>query len=97
MPPAPALINLPDEARLIRLLARVLQSGQLSNNGPAVRELEDRLATRLGVEHLVLTSSGTLALQVAYKALGLTGEVVTTPFTWITTASSLRWVGLRPR
>jgi dTDP-4-amino-4,6-dideoxygalactose transaminase len=92
----PPLINLPDEERLFALLRDVFASGHLTNNGAAAVELEDRLREYLGVEHLVLTSSGTLALQIAYRALDLRGEVVTTPFSWVTTVSSLRWVGLNP-
>jgi dTDP-4-amino-4,6-dideoxygalactose transaminase len=90
------MINLPDFEQFARIASLAFRSGRLTNNGTLVRELEERLAAYLGVPHLVLTSSGTLALQVAYKALELTDEVITTPFTWVTTASSLRWVGLRP-
>jgi dTDP-4-amino-4,6-dideoxygalactose transaminase len=90
------MINLPDFEQFAGVLRRAFDSGRLTNNGMLVRELEERLAAYLGVPHVVLTSSGTLALQVAYKALELTDEVITTPFSWVTTASSLRWVGLRP-
>ena len=90
------MINLPDFDDFARVASWAFRSRRLTNNGTLARELEERLAAYLGVPHLVLTSSGTLALQVAYKALELTGEVITTPFTWVTTASSLRWVGLRP-
>jgi dTDP-4-amino-4,6-dideoxygalactose transaminase len=91
------LIGVPDAERFGTLAREVFEAGVLTNNGPKARELEARLADYLGVEHLVLTSSGTLALQVAYRALGLTGEVITSPFSWTTTASSLCWVGLKPR
>jgi dTDP-4-amino-4,6-dideoxygalactose transaminase len=90
------MINLPDFEHFARIARQAFRSQRLTNNGSLVRDLEERLAAYLGVPHLVLTSSGTLALQVAYKALELTGEVITTPFTWVTTASSLQWVGLRP-
>ncbi len=91
------LVSVPDKARFAALAHEVFGSGTLTNNGPKVQELEARLAEHLGVQHLVLTSSGTLALQVAYRALGLTGEVITSPFSWVTTASSLCWLGLKPR
>jgi dTDP-4-amino-4,6-dideoxygalactose transaminase len=90
------MINLPDFDRFARIASRAFHSRRVTNNGTLVKDLEERLAAYLGVPHLVLTSSGTLALQIAYKALELTGEVITTPFTWVTTASSLRWIGLRP-
>ena len=90
------LVSVPDADRFAAMAREVFASGTLTNNGPLVRELEARLADYLEVDHLVLTSSGTLALQVAYRALELSGEVVTSPFSWITTVSSLCWVGLRP-
>ena len=96
LPPKRPLVSIPNAERLNTLMCQVLRSGHLTNNGPLVRELEARLADYLRVPDLILTSSGTLALQIAYRALGLTGEVITTPFSWATTASSLRWVGLRP-
>ncbi len=91
------LLNMPDAGRFAALADRMFSSGMLTNNGDLARELESRLAAYLGVDYLVLTSSGTLALQVAYRALNLTGEVITTPFSWTTTVSSLCWLGLRPR
>jgi dTDP-4-amino-4,6-dideoxygalactose transaminase len=95
--PQRPLISVPDFARFSALVREVFDSGTLTNNGAKVQELEERLARFLGVQYLVLTSSGTLALQVAYRALGLTGEVITSPFSWVTTASSLSWLGLKPR
>jgi len=70
--------------------------GWLTNHGPLVCELEQRLKDYLGVKHVLLTNNGTLALQVAYRALGLTGSAVTTPFSFVATSSSLQWEGIRP-
>ncbi|WP_397452446.1 DegT/DnrJ/EryC1/StrS family aminotransferase [Pseudomonas sp. NA-150] len=70
--------------------------GWLTNHGPLVTELEARLQDYLGVKHVLLTNNGTLALQVAYRALGLTGSAVTTPFSFVATSSSLQWEGIRP-
>ncbi|MDB6050306.1 MAG: aminotransferase, DegT/DnrJ/EryC1/StrS family protein [Pseudomonas sp.] len=70
--------------------------GWLTNHGPLVTELEQRLVDYLGVKHVLLTNNGTLALQVAYRALGLTGSAVTTPFSFVATSSSLQWEGIRP-
>lgn len=70
--------------------------GWLTNHGPLVGELEQRLKDYLGVKHVILTNNGTLALQVAYRALGLSGSAVTTPFSFVATSSSLQWEGVRP-
>jgi dTDP-4-amino-4,6-dideoxygalactose transaminase len=70
--------------------------GWLTNHGPLVTELEQRLTDYLGVKHVLLTNNGTLALQVAYRALGLSGSAVTTPFSFVATSSSLQWEGIRP-
>jgi dTDP-4-amino-4,6-dideoxygalactose transaminase len=66
----------------------------LTNNGPLLKELTVRMEEYLGVENLLLTSSGTMALQIAYKTLNLTGNVVTTPYSFIATSNSLDWLGL---
>lgn len=85
---------LPNRKKFDAYIDRILESGWLTNRGILVRELEDRLEEYLNVKNIVLVSNGTLALQVAYKLLGLTDEVITTPFTFIATASSLAWNGL---
>jgi dTDP-4-amino-4,6-dideoxygalactose transaminase len=90
------LVSIPDADRFAELARQVFASGRLTNNGALARELEARLAHHLQVPHVVLTSSGTLALQIAYRSLELAGDVITTPFSWVTTVSSLCWVGLRP-
>ena len=86
--------HLPDRARLDAYIDSIYESAWVTNNGPLVRELEKRLEAYLGVKNIVLVSNGTIALQVAYKLLGLAGEVITTPFTFIATASSIKWEGL---
>ncbi|RCK40976.1 DegT/DnrJ/EryC1/StrS aminotransferase family protein [Thalassospira profundimaris] len=77
-------------------IAEVLKSGQLTNNGPKVVEFENALASKLDVEHLSVFTNGTLALMIALKALDLTGEVITTPFTFAATVHALQWLGLTP-
>jgi len=93
----PPLINIPNLDCFQTKVRSIFESGTLTSNGPKSRELADRIAGYLGVEHVILTSSGTVALQIAYRALKLQGEVITTPFSWVTTASSLCWVGLKPK
>ncbi len=85
---------LPDRRKFDTYVDRILESGWLTNRGTLVRELEHRLEEYLHVKNIMLVSNGTLALQVAYKLLGLTGEVITTPFTFIATVSSVVWNGL---
>jgi dTDP-4-amino-4,6-dideoxygalactose transaminase len=68
----------------------------LTNNGPLVRELTARLEDRLGVRNLLLVANGTLALQVAFKSVGVARAAVTSPFTFVATASALQWEGVQP-
>lgn len=79
-----------------RYLEQVHDSAWLTNNGPLATELTARLEDYLGVKNLVLTANGTLALQLAYKALGIESTAVTTPFTFIATASAMKWQRLQP-
>ena len=68
----------------------------LTNNGPLVNELELKLKRYLNVDHLLFLSNGTIALQIAIKALDLKGEIITTPFSYIATTSSIVWEGCKP-
>ena len=68
----------------------------LTNNGPLVNELELKLKDYLDVKHLLYVSNGTVALQIAIKALQLTGEIITTPFSFVATTSSIVWEGCKP-
>lgn len=87
---------LPNKAKYQTYVDRIYESGWLTNNGSLVRELEERLTQYLGVNNLILVANGSLALQVAYKALNLTGEVITTPFSFVATTNTLLWEGLTP-
>lgn len=68
----------------------------LTNNGPMVQKLEKRLKEYLGVKNIILVSNGTVALDVAYRVLALSGEVITTPFSFVATTSSLVMANLKP-
>lgn len=68
----------------------------LTNNGPLVNELELKLKKYLDLDHLLYVSNGTMALQIAIRALGLKGEVITTPFSYVATTSSIVWEGCKP-
>lgn len=87
---------LPNKEKYKGYIDRIYESGWLTNNGTLLRELEQRLQTYLGVKHLILVANGSLALQLAYKALDLKGEVITTPFSFIATTSTIAWEGLKP-
>lgn len=94
---------LPNREKLDTYMDGIYERNWLTNNGPLVQELTHRLEHYLGVENLLLVSNGTLALQVAYRALGINdpiggkaAEAITTPFTFVATASSLKWEGVEP-
>jgi len=88
--------HLPEMNRYLGYIVRCYKNCQLTNNGPLVQELKARLEGYLGVQNLLPVANGTLALQIAYRALGVTGKAVTTPFTFVATSSSLRWEGIEP-
>ena len=67
-----------------------------TNDGPYVQELEERLAARLGVRHCVATCNATAGLEIAIRALNLTGEVIVPSFTFVATAHALEWMGITP-
>jgi dTDP-4-amino-4,6-dideoxygalactose transaminase len=79
-----------------RYVEKIYANGWVTNGGPLVKELEARLADYLGVKHIVLVSNGTAALEIAYRTLGLRDYVVTTPFSFVATTSSLVANGLHP-
>jgi len=68
----------------------------LTNHGPLVNELELKLKEYLKLDHLLYVSNGTIALQIAIKALDLANEIITTPFSYVATTSSLVWEGCKP-
>lgn len=87
---------MPPLEEFIPYLEAIWESKWLTNGGPFHQELENKLAEYLGVEHLALFTNGTLALVTALQALRITGEVITTPFSFVATAHSLLWNGIKP-
>ena len=77
-------------------LEKIWNSGVLSNCGPFHVELEQRLADYLDVPYISLFTNGTIALVTALQALGVTGEVITTPFSFVATSHAILWNGLKP-
>ena len=78
------------------LLQGVWNSGILTHNGPLVRRFEKELSEKLNIENFVAVTNGTIAIQMAIKALELKGEIITTPFTWVATISAIKWEGCIP-
>lgn len=74
----------------------IWQRQWLTNHGPLVNELEMKLKEYLGVKHLLYLSNGTIALQIAIKALDLKGEIITTPYSYVATTSCIVWEGCKP-
>lgn len=70
--------------------------GQLANHGPLVGELESKLKKYLGVKHLFFVTNGTTGLQIAIRALDLKGEIITTPFSYVASTSSIVWENCKP-
>jgi len=68
----------------------------LTNHGPLVREFEDKVSSYLGTQQMVFVNNGTTALQIAIKALGLEGEIITTPYSYVATTSSIVWENCTP-
>lgn len=79
-----------------KLLEGIWDRNWFTNNGPLVQQLEQQLKDYLGVSNLLYVSNGTIALQIAIKALGLTKEIITTPFSYVATTSSIVWEGCTP-
>lgn len=87
---------LPDKEKYKKYIDEIYASGKVTNYGPLVRQLEERLAKYLGVKNVVLVANGTVALEIAYRTLELKGFVITTPFSFVATTSSLITNGLLP-
>jgi dTDP-4-amino-4,6-dideoxygalactose transaminase len=88
---------LPPFERYTALLKEVYDTGWITNNGKLVQRLEKELKEYLGVKHLFLCSNGTVTLQIALKALDFSGEVITTPFSYVATTNALLWEKCTPR
>ncbi len=87
---------LPPQEEYEKYLSGIWKRQWVTNMGPLASELEMRLKEYLKVKHLLFVSNGTVALQMAIKALDLKGEIITTPFSFIATTSSIVWEGCRP-
>ncbi|PZU46080.1 MAG: aminotransferase [Sphingomonas sp.] len=88
--------QLPPLADLIPYLEEIWENQILTNGGPFHQQLEEELCAHLGVPYISLFSNGTLGLISALQALRITGEVITTPYSFVATAHSLLWHGNQP-
>lgn len=78
-------------------LEKIWQSGQLTNQGPMLEQFEDSIKKKLEVDNFHFVTNGTIALQIALRALDITeGEIITTPFSYVATTSSILWERCRP-
>ena len=87
---------LPQKEIFMKYVDEIWERDWLTNQGPLHHRLEDALKHYLQVENLTLTVNGHLALEIAIRGLGLTGEVITTPFTFASTIHSIAICGLKP-
>jgi len=88
--------NIGDREAFLKLVGEMFDRRWLSNNGPLVQQFEKRVAEYLGVRHCVAMCNGTIALEIAIRALGLEGEVIVPSYTFIATAHALHWQGINP-
>lgn len=87
---------LPAEKEYRAYIRSIWNREWLTNNGPLVNALELKLKNYLKLHHLLFVTNGTVALQMAIKALKIKGEVITTPFSFVATTSSIVWQGCKP-
>ena len=88
--------SLPDLDEFMPYLQQIWENKILTNNGPFHKQLEKELADFLGVPYISLFANGTLALVTALQVLRITGEVITTPYSFVATSHSLLWNNIKP-
>lgn len=87
---------LPSQAEYNVILKRSWDKAWLTNRGALVKELEEKIKDKFHITNIIATTNGTLPLQIAIKALKLKGEIITTPFSYIATASAIAWESCTP-
>ena len=88
--------NIGDRQRLLERINDILDRRWLTNSGPYVQEFEQRIADLVGAKHCIAMCNGTVALEIAIRAMRLTGEVIVPSFTFIATAHALQWQEITP-
>jgi len=87
---------LPNQEEYNAILKFAWDNSWITNRGNLVRQLESDIKSKFNISNIIATTNGTLPLQIAIKALGLKGEVITTPFSYVATTSSIVWEGCTP-
>ncbi len=88
--------NIGDRQRLHERLDDILDRRWLTNNGPYVQELEQKISAYIGVKHCIAMCNATVALEIVIRAAGLSGEVIVPSFTFVATAHALQWQEITP-
>ena len=88
--------SLPPLETYVSYLEDIWESAHLTNNGPLCCELREQLRRHLGVPQIELVANGTLALQMAIRALNLCGEIITTPYSYVATTNAILWEACEP-
>src|SRR5690606_40285201 len=88
--------NIGDRERLLERINDLLDRRWLTNQGPYVEEFEQAIARHVGVDHCIAICNATIALEIAVRALGFTGEVIVPSFTFVATAHALQWQEITP-
>jgi dTDP-4-amino-4,6-dideoxygalactose transaminase len=87
---------LPPQEEYIKIIQQIWKSNQIANGGELLFKLQQRLKDKLGTTDLILTANGTIPLQIALKNLAENGEVITTPFSYVATTSTIVWENCTP-
>ena len=87
---------LPEQEKYSNYLKEIWKTGWLTNNGPMVLKLEDRLKEYLHIKNFNYINNGTIALQIALKALNISKEVITTTFSYVATTNVILWENCNP-
>src|SRR4030095_12003033 len=87
---------LPPFDEFAEILKRAWDSHWMTNRGPLILELEEKLKKCLGVDYILSTTNGTIPLQIAVKLLGNGGEIITTPFSYVATTAAIVWENCTP-
>lgn len=88
--------NIGNREKLLERIDDILDRRWLTNRGPYVKELEDRIAKLVGVKHCIAMANATIALEIAIRATGMTGEVIVPSLTFVATAHALQWQEITP-
>jgi dTDP-4-amino-4,6-dideoxygalactose transaminase len=87
---------LPEKEAYLKYIDSIWDNVYLTNNGPLLQELEKSVCNFLDARNLLICSNGTIVLQMAIKALGITGEIITTPFSYVATLNAIVWENCKP-